>query len=116
MDDRLPLTATTFHLLLSFVDGAKHGYGARAEIDARTDGALCLGAGTLYQAIRRLRREELIVETEPPAGIEVGSPRWRFYRITPQGEALLRAELERLEADVGYARAKLAALDPRRAR
>jgi DNA-binding PadR family transcriptional regulator len=78
----------------------------RREVEERTDGTVLLSAGTLYEALQRLERLGLIVGTKPPAGAEVESKRWRFYRITPYGKKVLKAELRRLEMDVSYGHAK----------
>ena len=102
----LPLTPATFHILLTLHDGPLHGYGVKREVEERTDGVVRLGAGTLYEAIQRLDRLGLITASKPPAGTTVESKRWRFYRITPSGKRVLRAELHRLETDVSHAHAK----------
>lgn len=93
----LPLTPHQFHILLALVDGPLHGYAVIQEVERRTDGALRLGTGTLYTAVARLAELELIAE----AGRE--DERRRFYRLTPLGRAVLRAETARLEALVRHA-------------
>ncbi len=105
----LPLTAAAFHILLSLADGVMHGYAVKRVVEARTDGVVRLGAGTLYHAIRSLRNRGFLAETDPPDPDAVGSSRWRFYRITEEGRGVLEAELRRLESDVKHAKAKLAA-------
>jgi len=76
-------------------------------VEERTEGAVQLGAGTLYAGISRMVREGLIEETEPPEDAEALEPssRWRFYQITNVGSDVLRAEIARLEADLRAARA-----------
>jgi len=104
----LPLKANHFHILLSAARGPVHGYGIRREVEERTGGTILLSAGTLYETLQRLEGRELIRETEPPPeGVEEASSRWRFYRTTELGDAVLRAELKRLEADLEAARAEL---------
>jgi len=93
----LPLTPHQFHILLALVDGPLHGYAVIQEVERRTDGALRLGTGTLYTAVARLAELDLIAE----AGRE--DERRRFYRLTPLGRAVLRAETARLEALVRHA-------------
>lgn len=102
-----PLTVATFHILLSLTQQAAHGYGIKRIVEERTDGAVRLGAGTLYAGLQRMTRDGLIEETEPPqdAGEVEPGTRWRFYRITPHGRELLHAEIARLEADLEAARA-----------
>lgn len=75
-------------------------------VEERTEGAVLLGAGTLYAGLQRMAGEGLIEETAPPADaldVEPGS-RWRFYRITRSGREALEAEIARLEADLEAAR------------
>ncbi len=106
-----PLPTTTFHILLSLVDGAAHGYGIKHLVEERTDGQVQLAAGTLYESMQRLLRQRLIERAERPDGVG-GSARWRFYCITKLGGDVLAAELERLERDIAYARTKLPAAQP----
>lgn len=100
-----PLTPATFHILLSLTHEAAHGYNIKRMVEERTNGAVLLGAGTLYAGIRRMAKDGLIQESEPPqdAGeVEPGS-RWRFYSITPRGRDVLEAEVTRLESDLAAA-------------
>ncbi len=102
-----PLTPVTFHILLSVAQGPAHGYRIKRVVEERTDGAVQLGAGTLYAGIGRMVRGGLIEETEPPedAGTVEPSSRWRFYGITDVGSDVLKREIARLEADLQAARA-----------
>ena len=61
-----PLTPATFHILLSLTQGAVHGYHIKRMVEERTQGAVLLGAGTLYAAIRRMTKDGLIQETDAP--------------------------------------------------
>lgn len=102
MDDPrryLPLTPQQFHILLALVGGACHGYGIILDISQRTAGDIRLGTGTLYTALARLVELDLVADT----GRE--DTRRRFYRLTPLGRAVLRAETARLEALVKHAHA-----------
>lgn len=75
-------------------------------MEERTEGAVLLGAGTLYAGLQRMARDGLIEETDPPehAGeVEPGS-RWRFYTITRPGREALEGEVARLESDLEAAR------------
>lgn len=102
----MPLTPAVFHILLSLGDGAKHGYAIMGEVEERTDGAVRLGPGTLYGAIRRLRERGLIEEVDEPAGESSDDDRRRYYRLTGEGRAVAAAEAARLERLVGAARRK----------
>jgi DNA-binding PadR family transcriptional regulator len=102
-----PITPATFHILLSLTRSPVHGYEIKRMVEERTNGAVRLGAGTLYAGIRRMVDEGLIVETEAPGDggdTEPGS-RWRFYVITPHGRTVLEREITRLESDLQAARA-----------
>ena len=102
-----PLTPATFHILLSLAHEAAHGYHIKRMVEERTNGAVLLGAGTLYAGIRRMTKEGLIQETDAPdeAGDVEPGARWRFYAITPHGTELLEREIARLESDLEAARA-----------
>ena len=103
----LPLTPVAFHILVTLEAGSHHGYAIKREVEARTQGVVRLGAGTLYHAVRSLRQRGLIAECDPPDPKAAGSSRWRFYEITPTGARVLRAEVRRLEGDVTVARSAL---------
>lgn len=98
----LPLSPQQFHILLALSDHERHGYGIILDIAERTGGELRLGTGTLYTAIARLVALELIADSDRE------HDRRRYYRVTPLGRAVLRAETARLENLVKYARAKRA--------
>jgi len=111
-DDRptQPLTPATFHILLSLTQQPAHGYHVKRMVEERTNGAVLLGAGTLYAAIQRMTKEGLIAETDPPqdAGDLEPGTRWRFYAITRRGREVLEGEIARLESDLQAARAIVA--------
>lgn len=103
----LPLTPVAFHLLVTLESGPQHGYAVKRSVEERTRGIVRLGAGTLYHAVGSLEKRGLIAECDAPEPETVGSSRWRFYEITLLGRRVLRAELERLEADVAFARSSI---------
>jgi DNA-binding PadR family transcriptional regulator len=99
----LPLPPATFHILLALATEDRHGYGIIQEVEARTGGELRLSPGTLYRSIQRLLEQGLI--TEPKRRVSAGDdPRRRYYRITPFGTAVARAETRRLTHLVRLAR------------
>jgi DNA-binding PadR family transcriptional regulator len=100
------LSPTLLHILLTLADGVRHGYGIKQEIEQRTDGTIRLGPATLYESIQRLERSGLIIWTSQP--LEQADPRLnrRYYRLTDEGLAALRHELDRLERLVTYARTR----------
>jgi DNA-binding PadR family transcriptional regulator len=116
MDDvrrYLPLSPQQFHILLSLVDGDRHGYGIIRHIAERTGGATRLGTGTLYTAVARLEAQGLIAESDgrgaaPDRSADATrrAERRRYYRLTPLGSRVLGAETQRLEMLVRAARGK----------
>ena len=112
-DSLLPLQPTTFHILLSLAEEDRHGYAIILDVARRTNGEIKLSAGTLYRSIQRMLEDGLVVESRerPPAGED--DERRRYYRITPLGLAVARAETRRLAQLVKLARAR--GLAPERA-
>ena len=109
MDDvlrLLPLTAQQFQILLSLTDGHLHGYGIIRDVAARTAGGLRIGTGTLYTALARLETLALVEETDPRSRPKDDDQRRRYYRLTPLGREVLKAETARLDALVKQARRK----------
>lgn len=96
-----PLSEAEFHILLALADEDRHGYGIIKEVEARTDGQLRLGAGTLYGAIRRFVDQGLIVEKTGE-----GDERRRVYGLTRSGRRAAADEAARLQRLLTSARAK----------
>jgi len=103
----LPLPPATFHILLALVDQERHGYAIIQDVEQRTDGELRLSAGTLYRSIARMVEQGLIVEVVKRAAARLDDDeRRRYYRVTPFGTAVARAEMARLSQLVRLARAR----------
>jgi DNA-binding PadR family transcriptional regulator len=109
----LPLPPATFHILLALAEEDRHGYAIIQDVEARTGGALRLSAGTLYRSIQRMLDQGLIVETRERPAPEEDDERRRYYRITPLGTSVAKAEARRLTELVRMARD--AGFVPRRA-
>src|SRR5215467_5855309 len=92
----LPLPPATFHILMSVAEEDRHGYAIIQDVSARTGGELKLSAGTLYRSIQRMLEQGLLVETRERPSPEEDDERRRYYRITPFGKAVARAETRRL--------------------
>ena len=101
----LPLPPVTFHILLALADGDRHGYAILQDVEARTGGDIRLGAGTLYRSIHRMLEQGLIVESGRRPARALDDERRRYYRLTPFGTAVARAETRRLTQLVRLARA-----------
>ncbi len=111
----LPLPAATFHILLALKDQDRHGYAIIQDVAVRTDGALRLSAGTLYRSIARMVDQGLIAEVARRR-TTAEDERRRTYRLTPFGDAVARAEMQRLADLVRLARQRgLTPLTPRTA-
>lgn len=104
-DSLLPLPPAVFHILMALADEDRHGYGIIQEISARTSGEVRLGPGTLYRSIQRMLDDDLIVEIHTRPAPELDDERRRYYRITPFGRTVAKAEAARLTSLVKLARA-----------
>jgi DNA-binding PadR family transcriptional regulator len=102
----LPLPAATFHILMAVAGEDRHGYAIIQDVAARTGGELKLSAGTLYRSIQRMQEQGLILETRDRPAPELDDERRRYYRITPLGAAVARAEATRLAKLVRLARTR----------
>jgi len=86
----LPLTETTFYIMLSLVEPS-HGYGIMQNVEQLSHNKVKVAAGTLYGAIENLLKQKLIVE------VKSEDKRRRVYTLTPEGNELLKLEIERLK-------------------
>jgi DNA-binding PadR family transcriptional regulator len=117
LDHWLPLKPITFHVLLSLVDGERHGYGLVRDIEDRTGGRMRLEPANLYRSLKWMLDSGLIEEAERRAAGRGGSAddeRRRYYRATRLGVRVAEAEAARLEALVREARARHLLKSPRR--
>jgi DNA-binding PadR family transcriptional regulator len=108
----LPLQPATFHILIALADKDLHGYAIMSEVAQSTNGELKLSPGTLYRSIQRMLEQGLIVEPRERPAPENDDERRRYYRITPFGMEVARAEARRLAHLVKLAR--ISGLVPRR--
>ena len=106
IDALLPLPPATFHILLALVDQERHGYAIIQDVEARTDGELRLSAGTLYRSVARMVEQGLMAEMTKRPAARLDDERRRYYRITPFGTAVAKAEMARLSQLVRLARAR----------
>ena len=105
-ESQLPLAPATFQILLTLVDSERHGYAIMKEVSTRTDGAVQLGPGTLYGALKRLLESGLVEKGSERADPELGDDRRRYYKLTKLGLRVARLEARRLDAMVRAARQK----------
>jgi DNA-binding PadR family transcriptional regulator len=112
--DLLPLSPQVFHILVALADRDQHGYAIMQDVETRTGGKLRLSAGTLYGSIKRMLEHGLVVELrerERPKTPDHDERR-RYYRLTPFGRKVAKAEAARL-AEL-LEQAKLYGLAPKR--
>ena len=105
-ESQLPLAPATFQILLTLVDSERHGYAIMKEVSTRTDGAVQLGPGTLYGALKRLLESGLVEKGSERAAPGLGDDRRRYYKLTKLGLRVARLEARRLDAMVRAARQK----------
>ena len=108
----LPLQPAAFHILVALAETDRHGYAIMQEVAERTGGTFRINPGTLYTTIRRLLDQGLILELDERPDPSEDDERRRYYRLTPFGRAVARAEVARLERMAALARQ--AGIAPRR--
>ena len=92
----LPLKSNWLHILVSLVDGEKHGYAIMQDVLERSGGKVRLWPATLYGSLKRLIENGLIVESGERPAPEFDDARRRYYRLTPLGQSVLDLESQRL--------------------
>jgi DNA-binding PadR family transcriptional regulator len=102
----LRITPAFFYLLLTLVDGERHGYAMAQEVRERSEGGIKLGPGSLYWSLGRLAEVGLIEEVPGGSTLAPGEERRRYYQLTEPGRAVLKREAETLSKVVKFARAK----------
>ena len=105
-DQLLPLRPVVFQVLLSLVEGERHGYAIVQDIAERSAARLQIEPGNLYRTLRFMLDEGLIEESERRPAAEQDDERRRYYRITRFGERVASAEAARLAELVAEARAR----------
>lgn len=107
LDDVLPLSPTTFHVLVAMAGGPRHGYAIAQEVEELTSGRIVMGPGTLYGSLQRMTAAGLIEEADNPGEDGLHAGRRRYYRMTPLGSEALRVESERLLRAANVAQERL---------
>ncbi len=100
--EELPLTETTFFILLSLSPKPKHGYAMMKDVESLSEGRIRLSTGTLYGAIKRLLEKAWIMRAEELITREDGRGR-KAYALTRYGQRILNAEVDRLQGLVEVA-------------
>jgi DNA-binding PadR family transcriptional regulator len=105
-DALLPLKPLVFQVLLSLVDGERHGYAIVQDIARRTSARLRIEPGNLYRTLRDMLEAELIEESARRPAPDADDERRRYYRVTRFGRQVASAEAARLAELVADARAR----------
>lgn len=96
--DHLPLSPRDFLILLVLADAPLHGYGILKAVERRMGDEVPLDPANLYRSLKRLRRDGIVEEAEPPeAGDDVPLEQRRYFTLTETGRAVVAAEAARLE-------------------
>lgn len=80
-------------ILLSLAEQPRHGYAILKDVEEMSDGRVILSTGTLYGALRRLLVDHWIARFEE----DEASRDRHAYRLTPEGQKHLRAEVARMK-------------------
>jgi DNA-binding PadR family transcriptional regulator len=108
MPELKDLSPLAFHILLSLLQGERHGYALKREILARTQNKLNPGPSLLYGNINRLLEQGYLEESEERPDPHLDDQRRRYYRITPEGVAAAQTEARRMQDLVKLAGAYVA--------
>ena len=105
-DTLLPLKPVVFQVLLSLLDGERHGYAIVQDIAVRSSARMQIEPGNLYRTLRFMLDEGLLEESDRRPSPEADDERRRYYRITKFGQRVAAAEAARLVELVADARAR----------
>lgn len=86
-----PLSAKAA-LLQALISGPGYGLDLIEQIKKRTNGALALGQGSVYPALRDMEREGLLESYEGEALPERGGRPRRYYKLTAEGRRVATAQ------------------------
>lgn len=103
----LPLTESTFYILLSLAPGKRHGYAIMKDVKDLSGERVNLSTSTLYTAVGRLLDQELIERlSDDEKETSPGLPR-KSYILSDLGRRVLEAESVRLQGMVKEAKLRL---------
>ena len=95
-NDFLPLTETSFLIILSLAREPKHGYAILKEVEVLSDSRVRIATGTLYSALRRMLEDGWIEQVQDQEPSQDGRVR-KFYKLSRLGQRILEAETARLK-------------------
>lgn len=91
----LPLTETTYFILLSLSPKPKHGYAIMKDVQTLSENRVTLSTGTLYGALKRLLDQGWIVRLDD-ANPKGNTRDRKVYKLTQHGQRVLKEEIARL--------------------
>lgn len=100
------MTEQALFILTCLAGGELHGYAIAREASAISGGRIRLTAGTLYGALGRLQKEELIEQAREEV---VDGRTRRYYRLTPRGRIELSDQATRLDEVASIVRERVPA-------
>ena len=94
MDEKIrriyvPMTESGFYILFC-LRTPQHGYGISRQVKEMTDGAVVIGAGTMYGTLAKMEKDGLIRFFSE-------EDKRRLYQITDLGKEVLDTEIARIE-------------------
>jgi len=101
IDPTPALPDLVFHVLLALGSAPSHGYAIGQDIEEQSAGRLDPTTGALYQVLRRLTDDGLVVPVDTPGDVD---PRRKYFALTRVGRRAAAQEAERLAALVRAAR------------
>jgi PadR family transcriptional regulator PadR len=107
-----PMREPTYYILAALQDEARHGYAIIKRAGELSNGRVRPATGTLYTALDRLTGEGFVRVVNEEA---VNGRVRRYYALTPDGLAALRAEAIRLAEAASVVIDRAARIAPRTA-
>jgi DNA-binding PadR family transcriptional regulator len=105
IDRHLPLKPLVFQVLIALADDERHGWSLVRDVQQR-GGFERIMPGNFYRTLRTMLAQGLIAESRGRPSEEEDDERRRYFRLTPLGARVAKAEANRLEAVVLEARSK----------
>jgi DNA-binding PadR family transcriptional regulator len=97
-ESSLPLSALDLQVLLVLAAEDLYGYAIMKAVEEASGGVLSPEIGSMYRVLARLAEMGWVAEADGPetgGDRHRGKPR-RYYRLTPLGSEVARAEVRRL--------------------
>jgi len=105
IERHLPLKPLVFQILIALADEERHGWSLVRDVQQR-GGFRRIMPGNFYRTLRTMLAGGLIAESRERPDAAEDDERRRYFRLTPLGARVAKAEANRLEAVVLEARSK----------